>query len=218
MTIFFLSTNNTYSYFKLKVLPPKRVIINFILSASLGALSGARLTYLIDTNTSKKIIAFILILVVLKLFFSPKTSEEMEQKKLSDTKIFLTGFLGAFISSISGLGGGVIFIPLLISFAKVRMKSVSPYSNLAMVTATFMGAIPHLLVKTKLAPGFPKTLTPYFLGNINFSIVLIFILLGVVSSKLGIRFNERVNADTKRYLLASLLFFLSIKMFMTVQQ
>lgn len=212
-TIFLLSSNNTFQYFKRKELPPRRIIVNFLISATIGAVSGAKLTYLIETNTSKKIVASVLLLIVAKLFLTQKIKGNPPLEKTKDYKIFITGFVGAFVSSISGLGGGVIFIPLLISFAKINMNSVSPYSNLAMVVATLMGAIPHLLVPIYHPLGFPETLDPYFVGKVNFAIVFILILGGLISSRLGVRYNGRVASHIKRYALASLLLILSIKLF-----
>lgn len=212
-TIFILSSNNTFHYYKRKELPARRVIINFLISASIGAVLGAKLTYMIDTDTSKKIVACVLLLIVIKLFVFEKTKGNPTLPKVKDYKIFITGFVGAFVSSISGLGGGVIFIPLLISFAKINMNSVSPFSNLAMVIATLMGTIPHLLVPVYHPIGFPATFGPYFVGKVNLGIAAILIIGGVISSRQGVKFNGRVAPDIKRYALASLLLLLSIKLF-----
>lgn len=212
-TIFLLSSNNTFQYFRRKELPNRRISINFLISATIGAVLGAKLTYLIDTTTSKKIVASVLLLIVAKLFMSGKTKHNPPLGKTKDYKIFIIGFVGAFVSSISGLGGGVIFIPLLISFAKINMNSVSPYSNLAMVIATLMGALPHLLVPIYHPIGFPDILDPYFVGKVNFAIVAILIVGGLVSSRQGVKFNGRVAPHVKRYSLAFLLLVLSIKLF-----
>lgn len=212
-TIFLLSLMNTFQFYRRKNLPSRRVIVNFMFSASIGAVAGAKVTYLVDTATSKKIVAWVLLSIVIKLVVFERDRKAPQLQKLSDTKIFITGFLGAFVSSISGLGGGVIFIPLLISFAKVSMNSVSPFSNLAMVIATFMGAIPHLVSPPVPPVGFPEVLKPYFAGHINYAIVGVLIVGGLMSSRVGVIFNGRVPPVIKRYLLASLLLVLSIKLF-----
>lgn len=213
LTIFFLTSNNSFLFYRRGLFPPKKIIINFIFSAGIGALIGSKLTYLIDTNSSKKIIASVLILIVIKLFFFEKKQADADNKSVSMAKLFITGFSGAFISSISGLGGGVIFIPLLVSFTKVPLKLVSPYSNLAMLIATLIGSIPHLLVISPnmepLGPFFNKS----FLGNANLAMVAILSLSGYYTSRFGIKYNDLIGPMAKKYTLATLLLILSLKLF-----
>jgi uncharacterized membrane protein YfcA len=213
LTIFFLTLNNSILFYKKGLFPPKKVIINFIFSAGIGAFLGSKLTFLIDTDTSKKIIASVLILIVTKLFFFEKKQNDQENKPTNMPKLFITGFSGAFISSISGLGGGVIFIPLLVSFAKTPLKLVSPYSNLAMLIATLMGSLPHLLATSPdmavIGPLFSKS----FLGNANLSMVVILSLSGYYTSRFGIKYNDLIKPSTKKFTLASLLLTLSLKLF-----
>ncbi len=216
LTIFVLTLNNSIQFYKKGLFPPRNIIVNFIFSAGIGAFIGSRLTTLVDTETSKKIIASVLILIVIKLFFFEKKQDSQMNQNISMTKLFITGFSGAFISSISGLGGGVIFIPLLVSFAKAPIKLVSPYSNLAMLIATFMGAMPHLFTsKQSFEQLSPHFINASFLGSANLAMVAILSLSGFYTSRFGVLYNDAISPSSKKYALASLLLILSLKLFFT---
>lgn len=211
-TIFFITLINSYNFYLRKLTPPKKIIFNFLITASIGALLGSKFTYLIDTQVSKKIIAIILLVIVAKNLFY-KVKLEDHNVRDSHLNIALTGFFGSFISAISGLGGGVIFVPMLMSLVKLPPKRVSPYSNVAMVFATSIGAIPHLFTSLHNHNQLSPDLNNYFLGQINYLIVLLLAVSAYFTSKLGVKFNDLVSETNKKNFLALVLLSLSLKMF-----
>jgi uncharacterized membrane protein YfcA len=218
-TIFLASGLNSIRFYKAKAFTDKKIILLFVLTCSIGSISGAFLTNSINTELGKKILACVLILSVFKiLFYKAPDNLNQREKKIDGTKISLTGLLGSFISSITGLGGGIIFTPMLISVVKLPIKIVSPYSNLAMLVATFGGVFPHLfktIHNPKVVLYLPKLVQNMFIGTVNYGIILIIFTTVFIGSKVGIHFNNKVEASLKKKLLAFVILTLILKLLLS---
>lgn len=122
----------------------------------------------------------------------------------------LTCLAGSFISSITGLGGGAIFVPLLLSLVKLPVSLISPYSNVAMTAASLVGLIPHFFVPGEF--NLESSLAQNsFIGHVNALFILVLFTGAFFSSKLGVKLNSHVRVKTKKWLLTVLLFSLSLK-------
>lgn len=211
-SIFIVTLTNTFKFAKHKLLPPKIIIINFILTCSLGSFTGSQILYLIDTSMAKKSMGIILLFMVIKLLIFKSKNNPEEGFKPSNILLSTTGFIGAFISSTTGLGGGIIFTPIFINIIKVPLKYVSPYSNLAMAIATFIGLTPHLFKENEIMYFNNDLMNNGFVGNVNFTFITIIAFGAFFSSSWGVKFNNIAGQKLKKSLLSSLLLLFSIKL------
>lgn len=213
-SIFLMTLVNSYNFYKAKLTPQKRVFIIFGINAIFGGFLGSQMTYMINTDISKKIIATTLLLIVLKnLLFKSKTSSE----NLNDTDLNLaiTSFFGAFVSSITGLGGGVIFVPMLMSLVRLPAKLIPAYSNVIMVFATIIGTVPHFFHAVDTTSTQMENLSQFFVGQVNVAIVFTLVFCGFFTSKIGVKLNDIASEKTKKLTLSFILILLSIKMFLS---
>ena len=127
--------------------------------------------------------------------------------------LLITAAIGSFLSAITGLGGGVIFIPLLIGLVRVPLKLISPYSNMIMVAATASGALPHLFKSSAFEAPVPEIFPSFQMGNIIIIISFGLAFCAILTSRLGVSFNDLLGPEMKKYSLSALLFVLSIKLF-----
>ncbi|MBD64222.1 MAG: hypothetical protein CME62_03390 [Halobacteriovoraceae bacterium] len=209
-TVFFITTINSYQFFREKYFKNKKQIVLIIFSTIIGGLTGGLFTNVIGTEPSKQILAVILFLSLVRLYFYQEP--ENKKKKIQSWKLILTGLMGSFISSITGLGGGIVFVPMLLSFVMLDSKRVSAYSNLMMMTATLMGALPHLFTPIVSIDLIPTEIAAYFIGKINLGIVTIFVLGGVIGAFMGRIFNNSIGASLKKKLFSLLLLALIAKL------
>jgi uncharacterized membrane protein YfcA len=210
--IFLNSTTNNYLFYKSKLNPSTKTYINFFITCVIGASIGSYVLYLIDSQMVKNVFGVLLVIVCIKTLAS---KEKIQSGKLKEPQVLLglTGFLGAFISSITGLGGGIIYVPMLLSLIKLPIKYISPYSNAAMMFATLIGIIPHFFnpldtTNFNLSSFYDQG----FVGHVNLVFILFLYLGSIVSSKVGTKLNTKVSFNTKKYLLSLLLVIFSIKM------
>lgn len=214
LTIFFLTINNSYQYYKIKLLPSAKTTMNIFISASIGAVIGAHLTLLIDTALSKKILGLLLVALSLKMSLEKPQKQTDSSTELTEShplKMSLVCFLGAFISSLTGLGGGAIFIPLFISIVKLPYKFLSPFSNIAMVVSTLVGCVPYLMQKKIPLDNLHYLIESSFIGRVNIAIAIVLFICSYMTSKAGVRLNDRISNKAKRLSLATLLIILGLK-------
>ena len=60
-------------------------------------------------------------------------------------KLFLIGFIGGVLSGILGIGGGIVFVPLLTYFTKEDFKINTGISSLAIVFVASASAVSYLV-------------------------------------------------------------------------
>lgn len=206
-TIFLNSGLNTLR-FKAQM-PPGRIFANIIIAAFLGAFIGSKLLYLIPGLMIKKLFGLILLVATVRVLFSKKLHDN-NLLKIHDFKVFQTSFGGSFISSITGLGGGILFVPMFMNVVKLPVRLISPYSNLAMTMATFMGILPHFSKEIEYQSS-RELINNSFIGHVNPLIILSLFTGAFVFSKIGVKFNNQVQDKTKKLMLSALLIIFSIK-------
>jgi uncharacterized membrane protein YfcA len=195
LTIFLNTIINNYQFKKLQLSPSNRIFGIFVVFCAVGALSGSALTNILDPNILKYGFGIILLMVVIKnLLYKKKKIENDQDYKESSLKLSITALLGSALSALTGLGGGVIYVPLLQDLVKVPLKKISAYSNMAMMLSVMFALVPHAIH-----------------GNVDYKISFILFGGALVSSKLGIYLNDKVDDSTKKVLLSLILLTSSLK-------
>ena len=80
------------------------------------------------------------------------------------TKLIIIGFLGGIPAGLLGLGGGVLFIPLMVYLAKFKMKEITGVSSMAVAIVATMGSIRYGLKGYGMEPFIPYLIFGGILG------------------------------------------------------
>ena len=127
--------------------------IEFRLGIKLGLLSipGTVLGAIISSDVAPGIfkILFGLVLVASAAYiFLRKKIETGEQRNSRQMLIFVAGasFFAGIISSFFGIGGGIVFVPLMIAGMGMAMKRAAPTSQLILLFASSSGVVVHSLL------------------------------------------------------------------------
>ena len=108
----------------------------------------------------------------------------------------LIGFFGGITSGLFGVGGGVLFVPLLILIHRFD---------------------PHLAIGTSLAVIVPTALIAFLrnlqAGMVHWPTVGVLVLLSLAGAWFGAGMSLKIDAALLRRLYAVFLFALSLKMF-----
>ncbi len=124
--------------------------IDYSLGIKLGLLSipGTILGAVISTDTApdifKILFGFVLIASAMYIFLRKKI--ETRKKTISKQIIvFAIGasFFAGIISSFFGIGGGVVFVPLMVVGMGLTMKKAAPTSQMILLFASLSGVIVH---------------------------------------------------------------------------
>ncbi len=169
---------STISYSK-----QKRIVYSLGLKLGLLSIPGTALGALLSTDVApdvfKILFGFVLIASAAYIFLRKKI--ETKEKTISkQMMIFAIGasFFAGIISSFFGIGGGIIFVPLMVVGMGMAMKKAAPTSQMILLFASFSGVVVHSLL------GHPDFLQAGLLAIGSF-------IGGLVGARLSIDIKER---------------------------
>ena len=169
---------STISYSK-----QKRIVYSLGLKLGLLSIPGTILGAIISTDIApdifKILFGFVLIASAAYIFLRKKI--ETKEKTISKQMIvFAIGasFFAGIISSFFGIGGGIIFVPLMVVGMGMAMKKAAPTSQMILLFASLSGVIVHSLL------GHPDFLQAGLLAIGSF-------IGGLVGARLSIDIKER---------------------------
>jgi hypothetical protein len=172
------SVASTISYSK-----QKRIEFSLGLKLGLLAIPGTVLGAIISTDVAPDVfkILFGFVLIASSVYIFLRKQVESKEKIISKQLIvFAIGasFFAGIISSFFGIGGGIVFVPLMVVGMGMSMKKAAPTSQLILLFASLSGVIVHSIL------GHPDFLQSGFLAIGSF-------FGGLVGAKLSLSIKER---------------------------
>lgn len=160
--IFLNATSGSIAYARMKRIDMKSALI-FALATLPGAIIGAFLTSYISRGVFNVILGSLLIIISLFLLINPHYRKELQATKknwahrsLIDSKgehynysfnlrtgILLSFFVG-FLSSLLGIGGGIIHVPALTILLNFPVHIATATSHLILAVMALAGTIVHI--------------------------------------------------------------------------
>ncbi len=163
----------------------KQKRIEFSLGLKLGLLTvpGTVLGAVISSDVSSEIfkILFGIVLVFSAAYIFLRKKLETKEKTLSkQMMVFAIGasFFAGIVSFFFGIGGGIIFVPLMVVGMGMAMKRAAPTSQLILLFASLSGVIVHSIL------GHPDFLQAGLLAIGSF-------FGGLVGARLSLEIKER---------------------------
>ncbi len=128
------------------------------------------------------------------------------------------GGAGGFLASISGLGGGVLMVPIMnLGFKFSLRKSVS-VSEFAIVIISAAGFIQYMLRSpvqdhaVGVGEGY-TTITTYALGYIDFGLSMPLVIGAFFGAMFGVWLHDKINTSVTKFIFGILVLFVSVRMF-----
>lgn len=186
-----------------------------IVTAIPGIITGIAVTMsILNYNWySKKefSIFFLIILLVFayKMIFVKKETPEQEgyRDHLEDWKYALTGALSGIISALTGLGGGILIIPFLHSFMKLRIHKATSISLGVIPLRAIAVSIYYALVSKGASLHMPMS-TGYILPPL----VLPLIVGVVIFAPIGVRAAQKLPQHKIRVAFGALILIVCLRM------
>ena len=186
------------------IFTPNNISVISIISSLLS------LEYIVNTdwyNVKKFNVVVILLLVYMLLFtlLNAKKNYRFPLKKLKIWQFSLVGLASGIVASVSGLGGGIVIIPLLNSVMKADIKKSSSVSSGVIMVTSLVMTIFNMNEKTRFH------FENYNLGYIVFPVGLALAAGVIFTSPYGVRTAAKLNQKTISYIYASILGIVIIK-------
>jgi uncharacterized membrane protein YfcA len=124
--------------------------LKLALPAIPGSIIGGFFSNFISLEHFKIYFAILLTSVGLYIFFKNKIIKKTLDRtpKLLFYLILISGtFCAGVISSLFGIGGGIIFVPILVIMYKMKMINVSPTAQFTLLITTITGLLTHIILE-----------------------------------------------------------------------
>ena len=110
-------------------------------------------------------------------------------------KLLMVGFLGGIPAGLLGLGGGILFIPLMVYIAKLNMKDITGVSSMAVAIVATVGSIRYSSEGYGLGP-----FIPYLIVG------------GILGALVGNRLNKGLDSNSLKKIFSIVLLITAIRM------
>ncbi len=155
-------------------------VLYFGIPGMAGTYIGAWLAGFVDGNVQFAAFAIVMVIAAYKMLSPAKAIENEQAKQRALLKIGLDGVLVGAVTGFVGVGGGFLIVPALVILGGLSMQTA---------VATSL-----VIIAMKSASGFVKyqqVLAEQQL-QLDWSVIAIITLIGVVGSYFGTRINQKV--------------------------
>ena len=154
---------------------------------------------------------FSLLLILVSILFVRK-SNVVQQKVIQDRDLTFvessgTGFASGFMSSLAGIGGGVVMVPVMNLIFKLDLSKAVSISSLAIVLISLSGWLQYAFFG-----GSPNGATQYTIGYVDFGTALPLLFGAFIGGFLGVKAGVVLSIKITNRLFALLLFSISLYM------
>ena len=144
--VFSNSVGSTIEYAK-----QKRVEFSIGRKLGLMAVPGTILGAFISSDLSSEIFKILFALVLISSASYIFLKRKIEEKPVDISRLLLVfsagaSFFAGIISSLFGIGGGLIFVPLMVVALGISIKRAAPTSQFILMFASFSGLIVHSML------------------------------------------------------------------------
>ncbi|WNY27960.1 hypothetical protein MmiEs2_01390 [Methanimicrococcus stummii] len=168
---------------------------------------GAYIASLLNASYLSIIFGVVVLGASLKFVTSKNVNED--PSKMSENPILyaICGSVMGLLSGLTGIGGGLILIPLVIFLVKMPLRHAIGTSSATIVFTAFGGVISYIINGIGVS-GLP----PFSIGYVNLGMWIALVIPGVVMAAIGARMSHKINPKYVRGAFSVITFFVGIGM------
>jgi len=197
------SISSTIAYARSKKIQ-YRLGIKMALLSIPGAIVGSYFSTYIDPGYFKLLLAIILVATGIYLVYRKSiTNGNSLSLESFWVKIlfFSSTFVAGIISSLFGIGGGVIFVPLMIMIVGLTMYLAAPTSQFVLMITSLVGLTTHIL-----------------LGNPQYLPAVLLSIGAFAGAQIGSRLSTKLSEQKLRLILGITFFGIALKLVLDFYQ
>jgi uncharacterized membrane protein YfcA len=153
--------------------------------AAASFISGTAASYFSEPLLIALFIVLLVFLITKTLLLKEKSNTD-EQTAISAFKMMQFGSFAGFISGLTGVGGGSILTPILLSNRDIQREKVIPMVNVFMMTASLFGALAFALESVPAAE-------TWQIGAVHLDAAFIILAGALPSAWFGTKIHDSVS-------------------------
>ena len=173
-----------------------KIALIVILGAIIGAKLGVDLVNKIHSKTLKRLFALLLLFVGLKIIGVIQIPTEALTSNTVYFGLLILGLIGGLVSSLFGIGGGVVIVPTLTLFFALNIHQAIATSLTIILPTAFIGAIFHKKF-----------------NHLNTNALKFLIPSALVGAIIGALLSNSLPADTLKIIFGIYLLITAVKIF-----
>ena len=206
--IFFSSVMGTIQQIRSKNFYLKEVLLASSTAVTSWVIVTLLIIYFDWYNKTMFSIFFIVALFgfALKMFLTARKSDGQVYKDTLPLKVYpVVGIFTGIFSALSGLGGGVVTVPVLSDYLKLKIKKTTSIS---------LGIIPFLAVASLILYSLnsPEQKMQATLGYLTPALVIPMVIGGMVTAPFGVKLSKKMNEKAIRISFVLLLLIVMVRM------
>lgn len=154
---------------------------------------------------------FSLLLLVVAVLFYRRSKSKLELKvtrrSFAWPKAGATGSLGGFVAALAGVGGGIVLVPLMNLFFRLRLTKAVSISSLAIVFISLSGWVQFAFLS-----GETSGITWATIGYVDFGTALPLITGAFAGGFAGVKLGTRVGRDVLQIAFSILIVLIALMM------
>jgi hypothetical protein len=173
----------------------------------LGSLAGSQFAGTLQGKTLRQIFAAVVITSALRLLVETRKPKQELLPEIQVPPLLLTGFLVGLLSSLAGVGGGILSIPIMHSLLKFPLKKALGTSSATIVITALAAGIGYV------ASGWGNPLLPPFtLGYVDYVHALPLIAGAIPMATIGARVANKTRVTQLKKIFAVFLLVVAVKL------
>ncbi len=211
--IFFAGVSGSYKHYKNNNFHPKQ----FMLIGTAAVIASIFFSNLILNGswyTKEKftyLFIFLLLFIAYRILSNKKADQIHLQEKTSTPAFILTGIFSGTVAAFSGIGGGILIVPILTDIMKISIKKATAISlGVISIMAFFTSAYAMVFSKVNI-----DIVAPHF-GLIVYSLALPVAAGSLVFSPMGVQLATKISPSKLRIIFASFLIIVMVKMIIEI--
>ncbi len=205
---------------------PKEIL----LTAFLGIITSLSMSYLIKTGNwySKETFNYVFICMLIPFIIkllsdinkenkqtlqlgltdiaTEKTQNNSPKNEIKDSSFLITGAFVGMITALSGLGGGILMIPMFTDILKIPIKKASAISSGVIPLLSFPICMMYLFFSDIPSKNI------FQIGYVDIRLILPIVLGAVFSTQWGVKAAQKTSPKVIRIVFASLVMVIFLKM------
>ncbi len=205
--IIFASASSAYQYLRNGQVVWRAVVV-IGLASVVGAYAGSAIAGGLQGKTLQQIFAVVVVVAAFRLFSESRKPKGSEGPRLAIPGLAATGLLVGIVSSLAGVGGGVLSIPIMYTLLHFPLKRALGTSSATIVITALAGVIGYVV------QGWGNPLLPR--GTVGFVDILhaLPIIAGTIPlAVVGARLSEKTHPVRLRQIFAAFLIVVAVRLF-----